>query len=701
MTPKSKLKQLARIHRWRRYREFLVYAFSLAALVFITTNTLGYFDVLTRSILALILLVIVFVILCFRDRRITALHWAHHLDARFATLEDSTELLLQKPKQLNPIQTLQKNHVEQIFQELLKAGQIDQTMPPPKFGRILVSLFAVAILGNAINLLSSIDIQGVARRADSGTTPASSKELSIQITAPDYTGLDQRVISQGNFTAVEGSMAQWTVTTEDPAKDVEIRIHDQSSLTLERREDGTWLSEPWQVRSGVYQIAVDDTILESNTYQVSVTKDQTPRIRVEKPTNAVISLNTDSEMKVGLTAVVTDDFGIAETRLKLTLAQGSGEQVQFREVQHPLSVKEVDSKQKLVSATLDLNQIGLEPGAELYFFVEAQDNRSGKANVASSGTFIIKWPSEDDMDILPIDALAMDIMPEYFRSQRQIIIDTEALSKEKTALSEEEFNQRSQNIAFDQKLLRLRYGQFLGEEFESNIAATSEEMESEEHEHEMQDSHNYLDTIADVAHLHDQEEQATLFDPETRDLLKAALAEMWDAELNLRLMTPLSALPFENAALDYIKQVQQRSRIYLARVGFNPTPVDTSRRLSAELSEIQEQEVQTIGNDEALDLAGFVAALTQYNLNLAESIVPLSDLEQFIHPKIEDDVGWLAALTALKKLQTDPDCHNCMHDLSGALWQQLSDPVTVLHTPETSSKMATRFSDALAQQKEP
>ena len=43
---------------------------------------------------------------------------------------------------------------------------------------------------------------------------------------------------------------------------------------------------------------------------------------------------------------------------------------------------------------------------------------------------------------------------------------------------------------------------------------------------------------------------------------------------------PDTALPFAYKALDFIKQVQQASRIYLARVGYEQAPVDENRRLT-------------------------------------------------------------------------------------------------------------------------
>ncbi len=65
-----------------------------------------------------------------------------------------------------------------------------------------------------------------------------------------------------------------------------------------------------------------------------------------------------------------------------------------------------------------------------------------------------------------LDGLMQQVLPAYFRSQRQIIIDAEKLIGDKRILSKDTFQKRSDAIGVDQHTLRLRYGQFLGEEDE-------------------------------------------------------------------------------------------------------------------------------------------------------------------------------------------------------------------------------------------
>ena len=63
---------------------------------------------------------------------------------------------------------------------------------------------------------------------------------------------------------------------------------------------------------------------------------------------------------------------------------------------------------------------------------------------------------------------------------------------------------------------------------------------------------------------------------------------MWDAELHLRMGEPQKALPYEYQALKLIKEVQQASRVYVERVGFEPPEIKVAeKRLSGELDEIQ------------------------------------------------------------------------------------------------------------------
>ncbi|MDZ7670891.1 MAG: hypothetical protein U5Q16_16250 [Gammaproteobacteria bacterium] len=62
-------------------------------------------------------------------------------------------------------------------------------------------------------------------------------------------------------------------------------------------------------------------------------------------------------------------------------------------------------------------------------------------------------------------------------------------------------------------------------------------------------------------------------------MLKEALDNMWNAEMYLRTRRPAEALPYEYAALELLKAVQQANRQYTRKAGYNlpPIPEDEKR----------------------------------------------------------------------------------------------------------------------------
>jgi hypothetical protein len=68
---------------------------------------------------------------------------------------------------------------------------------------------------------------------------------------------------------------------------------------------------------------------------------------------------------------------------------------------------------------------------------------------------------------------------------------------------------------------------------------------------------------------------------------------MWEAELRLRTGRLRDALPFENEALRRLKALQQKSRIYVKRVGFEPPPLEPAEtRLSGDLDDVRRPRVR-------------------------------------------------------------------------------------------------------------
>ena len=351
-------------------------------------------------------------------------------------------------------------------------------------------------------------------------------------------------------------------------------------------------------------------------------------------------------------------------------------------------------------------KLGLEPGDELYFYVEAYDNRTPTANHNRTETYFIAV-QDTAAEITTADAgLGVDLMPEYFRSQRQIIIDTEKLLKEKKKLTRQQFNNTSNELGYDQKVLRLRYGQFMGEEAESGIgiSVTQEQVSEPEdekdkdvtkefsHQHDTENEHNLVDQKKQAPGGHDNTEEATFFDQSIKAKLKAALTIMWDAELYLRLYEPAKSLPYQYKVLNLLKEISNDSRIYVHRTGFDPPPLKEDRRLTAELTEIKSSRDEHNGTTEDMypgvrEALGVVEEMLQNNVMY---VTPRSqktftsagrEISVLLAEQPGLDLRSLALLKTLVDQKVAPDdMHNTLVEIRTILWKLLppSSPSPVI-----------------------
>jgi hypothetical protein len=347
-------------------------------------------------------------------------------------------------------------------------------------------------------------------------------------------------------------------------------------------------------------------------HKIDIVYDLPPQVEV-KGLDQFSEVNIDGNKKFELDVSILDDYGISDRYIIATIAQGTGESVMFRE-DKLLFDKQlgVGSKRENLKKHIDLDQFGMQAGDELYFYIEAKDNCTLKDNITRTETYIISIRDTSSYVSGMEGGLGVDLMPEYFRSQRQIIIDTEKLLKNKSSLIAHDFNSKSNELGFDQKALRLKYGQFLGEEAESGIGIETEEevvevlseeeggeesdaLDGFKHDHDTEDEHERtnegeeqeVDPLEEYNHAHDSEEVATFFSNTLKGKLKAAMALMWDAELYLRLYEPKKSLPYQYKALKLIKEIKNHARVYVHRIGFDPPPIKEESRLSADLSEVK------------------------------------------------------------------------------------------------------------------
>ncbi len=568
----------------------------------------------------------------FRNKKAQAVHLIHQ---RVGDVEYSLPLL-DKP-QLNLAERMQLERLGERVGPIRVPGVVWSRVGFYALG--LLAALGISVGYPRLQNQPDADRRGVGRLMGAllserkPTAPVlTSAELRIQ--PPAYTGLPQTNSRDLNASAIVGSALTWRVRYNDN-QNVSIYLVNSRGRALAFRTTGDGFTyQDRLLNSGLYSLKAswrnpasgrDSLVYQSDFYRLEAQPDLAPKIEpASKELYRFHYLNDPKTLTVA--AKISDDFRVSRAFMVATVARGSGENVKFREVRMPLGP--ANFREARLTKTLDLNALKVAPGDELYYYWAAFDNRQPEPNFTKSDTYFVVYKDTAKVDEGELATMAVNIMPEYFRSQRQIIIDTEKLITGRKRIADRAFKSASNEIGFDQKALRLRYGQFLGEEFEKSIGGgdalpTDEDgdvvagfaaMQQYMHKHDTGEgdhsapapAHNHeghghshggsgadegKDPVAALmeqyVHSHDDAETNTFHEQSTRSLLKMALENMWQSELHLRLYEPEKALPFEQKALEYLKLSQQKARSYVKKTGFDPPPIKEGElRLTGELKNV-------------------------------------------------------------------------------------------------------------------
>jgi len=605
--------------RWQLflYLEVLLYAIGSAILVyFISINVF-----LTILVFILICTIAGFIIKPWQPNLSKSISF---IDNHIETLEYSTGLLLEPSNKLSSVAMLQQQKVVQR----LSSG-IREINPPNHILRssiVATVLIIIGFLGYQLNITAffSAEKNPINKENIISFQPSDSADLestvpklidqSITIQYPNYTNIRALKTAKMDVKAVESSRVYWELEFNESVKTVSIE-NMENSFTMELK-DGKYVYSLNIDHSSFYNFKFTDrkgNIYFSDLYSIEVTKDQSPNIDI-KGIEQFTQFEFTDDKKVQFTTSINDDYGINEGYIVATVSKGTGESVKFREEQLSFdNTLKKGHKSQNVTKTISLDAMKMEPGDELYFYVHASDLKSPNPNVSRTETYFIAIKDTTTNTFGVEGTLGVDRMPDYFRSQRQLIIDTEKLIRQRGQLSKEDFNFKSNELGFDQKALRIKYGEFMGEEQAENEGVVSQEnlevfeAENENHEededplakythdHDGDNEHNLVDEkkstktknpLEEFSHGHDNAEMATLFEESLRSKLLKALGEMWDAELYLRLYEPEKSLPYQYRTLQLLQDIKNSARIYVHRIGFDPPPIKEDKRLSGKLEDI-------------------------------------------------------------------------------------------------------------------
>ncbi|KXI28625.1 hypothetical protein [Paraglaciecola hydrolytica] len=657
-----------------------------------------------------------------------------HLNRCYPELEESAQLLSRNPQELSLLQQLQQNKVSALLTTLLERNKAlantDYGLKYPLILSVvcLIVLITVYVLADKLELpvwdsiQTTTDLKQTEQQAE---LPDGISSLKISVQPPIYAQLPIQDSEELNISLLAGSVVKWQLAFKQTSSDTNYKIELSSgeTLPLTAQDSGLFTASTTINQSAIYTISSargsSPTSKLDGVYTLKVTADKAPQIRFLRPTSTTTEIAKDGLAELETEVLVTDDFALSKVRIQASIAKGSGEGVKFRDQEFEFDRMELIEGKTHYFKRWKLIELDMEPGDEMYFSVLASDNREPEPQLTRSPSKIIRWLEEEQSE-LATDGILMDVMTEYFKSQRQIIIETEQLLVDKERLELVEFKRLSTELGFAQSDLKQKYGQYVGDEFAEGTLHTMEagpalpEQLHEDDHGEDDDDHN--DHASAETHEHEPEPQDTLDrsgasaliaqyghnhgeaelgftgfkgQPSPTALMKQAIANMWNAELHLMMSEPAQALPYEKQALKFLTQAKQAERIYVKRLGFEPPPVSESRRYQGELKDIketsqQQQSVMPFAQQQLLSdsintLQFYLdSALSFDNSNKSSDVNALQyqALTRLLQGELESAPDNIQHIATLEKLSIDStqlkqDCHSCIKQLQQKLWSLL------------------------------
>ncbi len=652
-----------------------------------------------------------------RARRFDPAWLTTTLDARAPDLEDSSDLLLRPPGVLEGLAALQQ---ARLRTRLTEAAALDLR---PDWSRRWIAWTAslAAILILAVALWPSAHETGDGDGGARSASPLGAPRIigaRLRITPPAYTG--QRPFEQSDLDvrAPANSRIEWVVRFLPGPDAVSLGFPGEAPLPL-RRDGGRWLGGRLFERSALYRIEAGG-LPRQRLHRLEMIPDAAPVVRVLTPDSA-LTLTSPGQTRWTPSFEVRDDHGVSATAmLRVTVTKGEGENITTTERTLPLMGRG-EARLKRFAADLDLKREGLEPGGDMIVRLVVSDNRAPAPQTVEGPSIILRWPAALGLAD-GLDGMARQILPVYFRSQRQIIIDAQALIAQQGRITPDTFLDRSNGLGADQAQLRLRYGQFMGEEAEgggglsiptndapalelpTNDGPAPTPVEPDQREdHGPDDGHDHGaepatfgqmgDVVAQFGHAHDTGDASTLFDPGTRSTLAQALDAMWDSERALRQGRPRDALPHAHRALDLLKTAQQATRIFLARAPPKMPPVDLARRLTGKRDGIVPGRLAPVASDPA-DAPAVEAWRTLGEVGSATPL-RLDALARWVTANQTRLADPLALSAQIDTVRNEPGCLDCRRKLRALLWTALERPPAGVLRRAPADARGRRYLDAL------
>jgi hypothetical protein len=392
---------------------------------------------------------------------------ARRLDALSPTLEDSAALLWREPGALTPLQQLQRERLES------RLANVDVDVRPPWPHRAIfasaVAAFALFVLAAAWPACANTSMRG-RKSAAANKAAAGLVSARLAITPPAYTEMPPRSDTALDAKVPQDSTLAWRcISTRNRKPRISRSTTAVASICITTAATG-WAN----ARSPHRASTASNSTARHRSATTCIASTSSSIARRDSHRRAGQDLVRIRRRAENLAARIRSG-----RRLRHRQGRTFGDACARRWRKHQVRRTHDRARRRrarrraspALSARARSRRVVAREGRRSRRALVVTDNRVPKPNVTRSPSLILRWPADASKDSSGLDGIAQKTMPAYFRSQRQIIIDTEALLADKPALDDAKFLARSDAIGVDQKILRLRYGQFLGEESEGHAEA--------------------------------------------------------------------------------------------------------------------------------------------------------------------------------------------------------------------------------------
>jgi hypothetical protein len=629
-----------------------------------------------------------------RGRRFDRTWIVRRLDGMRPELEDSSDLLAADRAALAPLQRLQYDRVQRRL-----AAAAPDLRPAWSVRRIAIA-WGLAVL--ALLLLALWPRAGALAPAHEGaTSPPGVPRLvgqRLRVIPPAYTGLPPRDLTSLDGQVPRGSRLEWTLRFAPRAAGGALFVVQGQPLAL--KPDGEdWSGGLTLDRSLLYRVVPQGAPATAPLHRLDAIADAPPEIKVLRPAQG-LTLVTPGQKSWSVAFEVTDDYGVApDASLRLTFAEGEGEEVKFRERTLVLHGQGTGRRRDF-TATMDFASLGFQQGGDLVAQLVATDNRAPSPQSTAGPSLILRWPEKVETMGEGVDAAVKKELPAYLSSERQIVIDANQLLKDRHSLTPQRFLARSDSLGADQQGLRLRYSQFLGGEKEkaenAMPLADDDDAPGAKPAAPTAGFGVEVDVLHDYGHAHDDTESSAV-DPSSRAKLKLSVDQMFQAETHLREGDPAGALPFAEKALAFLKEAQQAERVYVPHASSQPPPIDESRRLTGKRDGLERNDL-ALASADAPDPVPAAAwrALGEPGAGDPEPV--LASLEAWLRTDGTHGVDPLAFAAAIDAVRRDPGCAACRARLRGLVWTALQPPQPHAARRPDADAAGRRYLEALSRE---